>query len=229
MVHCEACGGLVKPDIVFFGEHLPERFFSHKSSDLQQAELLIILGTSLVVHPFASLIDDVHADCPRLLVNREVVGVVPAEMHELGYNSGLWFGDGNRRDAKFIGDCDDGVVELARLLGWQSDFSDVLRERDALAIPLAGAAPAGADDSIEDSASVTTVANVRGTDAGADVEVEQQSEPERQENEELPALRPRHVFAAKPAEEAESESAVAAATFALQRVQLEPTEGGGSA
>lgn len=52
---CTLAGGLVKPDIVFFGENLPERFFE-RLKDLQQADLLIILGTSLVVQPFASLI-----------------------------------------------------------------------------------------------------------------------------------------------------------------------------
>lgn len=29
VAHCDKCGGIVKPDIVFFGENLPERFFSY--------------------------------------------------------------------------------------------------------------------------------------------------------------------------------------------------------
>ena len=66
LVHtCTLAGGLVKPDIVFFGENLPERFFE-RLKDLQQADLLIILGTSLVVQPFASLIGRcrcLHIDC----------------------------------------------------------------------------------------------------------------------------------------------------------------------
>ena len=33
---CEACGGLVKPDIVFFGEGLPKRFFELRKQDLPQ-------------------------------------------------------------------------------------------------------------------------------------------------------------------------------------------------
>ena len=41
------CGGVVKPDIVFFGENLPERFFKCVSSDFKQCDLLIILGTRL--------------------------------------------------------------------------------------------------------------------------------------------------------------------------------------
>jgi len=50
--------GLVKPDIVFFGEMLPARFHRQRAADLPQADLLIVLGTSLVVQPFASLIGE---------------------------------------------------------------------------------------------------------------------------------------------------------------------------
>ena len=51
-----AAEGLVKPDIVFFGESLPPRFFEKMKTDFPQADLLIVMGTSLTVQPFASLI-----------------------------------------------------------------------------------------------------------------------------------------------------------------------------
>ena len=54
--HTEGCRGLVKPDIVFFGESLPERFWRHIPEDFGAADLLLVMGTSLVVQPFASLI-----------------------------------------------------------------------------------------------------------------------------------------------------------------------------
>ena len=55
---CEDCSeGVVKPDIVFFGEMLPDRFHSLIEKDFPQAELLIIMGSSLLVQPFASLVD----------------------------------------------------------------------------------------------------------------------------------------------------------------------------
>ena len=50
--------GLVKPDIVFFGESLPPRFFQKMQTDFPKADLLIVMGTSLTVHPFASLIGE---------------------------------------------------------------------------------------------------------------------------------------------------------------------------
>ena len=49
---CECCGGLVKPDIVFFGEPLPKRFFELAEEDFPQADLLIVMGTSLAVQVF---------------------------------------------------------------------------------------------------------------------------------------------------------------------------------
>jgi NAD-dependent SIR2 family protein deacetylase len=52
--------GLVKPDIVFFGESLPARFFQYMATDFSKADLLIVLGTSLTVQPFASLIGTPH-------------------------------------------------------------------------------------------------------------------------------------------------------------------------
>ena len=109
----EKHGGLVKPDIVFFGEQaalqhcfdtvfrrsrisllpmprpqplsllllpvgsllqLPERFFRLVEEDFPACDLLIVMGTSLRVQPFASLTGRVASNVPRLLINREVVG-----------------------------------------------------------------------------------------------------------------------------------------------------------
>lgn len=54
--YCTSCGGLVKPDIVFFGEKLPARFHRRRACDMTQADLLIVMGTSLVVQPFAGML-----------------------------------------------------------------------------------------------------------------------------------------------------------------------------
>lgn len=45
---CSVCTGIVKPDIVFFGEPLPQRFLLHVA-DFPMADVLLILGTSLQV------------------------------------------------------------------------------------------------------------------------------------------------------------------------------------
>ncbi|KDD76014.1 Sir2 family protein [Helicosporidium sp. ATCC 50920] len=117
------CNGLVKPDIVMFGEDLPKRFFELLKVDFPKADLLIVLGTSLIVHPFASLIDHVKLDVPRVLINREVVGEPDAALRRAGYAKGFDFSSPQRhRDVLMLGDCDDGCRELARLLNWEADL-----------------------------------------------------------------------------------------------------------
>lgn len=52
--YCE-CGGVVRPDIVLYGEALNELTVLNAMSKLQAADALIVLGTSLVVNPAAYL------------------------------------------------------------------------------------------------------------------------------------------------------------------------------
>lgn len=47
---CKVCYGVVKPDIVFFGEDLPQKFHEF-NKDFPEADLLIVMGTSLEVFP----------------------------------------------------------------------------------------------------------------------------------------------------------------------------------
>lgn len=104
--HCPVpeCNGLVKPDIVFFGEQLPEKF--HKNREVPyEADLMIIMGTSLSVQPFASLPSFTTETTPRVLFNLERVG-----------------GIGSRPDdVCVLGDCDSGVRKLADALGWRHE------------------------------------------------------------------------------------------------------------
>mmetsp|Transcript_32583 Transcript_32583/g.103832 ORF Transcript_32583/g.103832 Transcript_32583/m.103832 type:complete len:253 (+) Transcript_32583:889-1647(+) len=111
---CSSCGGLVKPDIVFFGENLPARFFSSTVDDFPSCDLLVVMGTSLKVAPFCELIHRVGAGVPRVLINREKVREMGAVKRHLGMSDGFDFEPETRhRDVFFEGDCDDGVRKLA--------------------------------------------------------------------------------------------------------------------
>jgi len=55
VARCEHCGEAYKPDITFFGEMLPEKAFASAVSLAQKADLLLVLGSSLTVHPAASI------------------------------------------------------------------------------------------------------------------------------------------------------------------------------
>lgn len=66
-----ACGGVFKPDITFFGEMLPEDAWDKSVQAMSQADLVLVLGTSLVVFPAASL-PGYRPDGARLvIVNRD--------------------------------------------------------------------------------------------------------------------------------------------------------------
>ena len=52
--HCP-CGGVIKPDIVFYGESLDSDLLDQAFRDMEEAELLLVLGSSLTVQPAASL------------------------------------------------------------------------------------------------------------------------------------------------------------------------------
>ncbi|KAL2867712.1 SIR2 family NAD-dependent protein deacylase [Aspergillus lucknowensis] len=108
----EGCGGAVKPDIVMFGERLPKEFDDVVENVLPEADMVLVMGTSLKVAPCSTLPRKVGGDVPRVLVNNEVVGD---------------FGT-RERDVCVIGSCDDGVREMARELGWEEELDEVWRE-----------------------------------------------------------------------------------------------------
>uniref|UniRef100_A0A3P9J0N3 NAD-dependent protein deacetylase n=1 Tax=Oryzias latipes TaxID=8090 RepID=A0A3P9J0N3_ORYLA len=108
---CSACGGVVKPDIVFFGEELPPHFLKYLT-DFPLADLLIIMGTSLEVEPFASLAGAVRSSVPRLLINRDPVGPF------------VW---GRRlQDVLQLGEVVGGVQALVEALGWTRELQALM-------------------------------------------------------------------------------------------------------
>lgn len=51
-----SCGGIIKPDVVLYEESLDDQVMAGAVQDIQQADLLIIGGTSLAVYPAAGLV-----------------------------------------------------------------------------------------------------------------------------------------------------------------------------
>lgn len=50
------CGGLIRPDVVWFGEYLPEKEFMESEKAAKKADVFFIVGTSAIVYPAASMI-----------------------------------------------------------------------------------------------------------------------------------------------------------------------------
>jgi NAD-dependent deacetylase len=55
VARCASCGGAVKPDVVLFGELLPEGAMAEAQRLAERAELMLCVGSSLEVHPVAGL------------------------------------------------------------------------------------------------------------------------------------------------------------------------------
>ncbi|WP_280981843.1 MULTISPECIES: NAD-dependent protein deacetylase [unclassified Bradyrhizobium] len=47
---CEACGGVLKPDVVFFGENVPRDVVASARAHLEQADAMLVVGSSLMVY-----------------------------------------------------------------------------------------------------------------------------------------------------------------------------------
>lgn len=59
---CEACGGIIKPDVVLYEEGLDSSTISKAIAAISESQVLIIGGTSLAVYPAAGLIDYFRGD-----------------------------------------------------------------------------------------------------------------------------------------------------------------------
>lgn len=94
-------GGIMKPDITFFGEALPDEF-SRRLVDVDRkvTDLVVVIGTSLKVAPVSELVPFLHPHIPQIYISRE-----PIKHHNF--------------DIDLIGDCDVVVSELCRRAGWE--------------------------------------------------------------------------------------------------------------
>ncbi|KAI9294586.1 SIR2-domain-containing protein [Neoconidiobolus thromboides FSU 785] len=118
---CPKCENYIKPDIVFFGEGLPPKFFVESHEVHMRCDLLIILGTSLSVAPFNNILLNIPDKTPILLINKE-------DSLEYFFGNHGMKNPGNKH-YKYIGDCDEAIELLVKKLGWEDEFSKVNSEK----------------------------------------------------------------------------------------------------
>ena len=71
VVACRRCGGILKPDVVFFGEAVPRQRFSRALDLLETSAALVVLGSSLTVGSgYRFVTAAARADLPIAIVNR---------------------------------------------------------------------------------------------------------------------------------------------------------------
>ncbi|HWM34003.1 MAG TPA: Sir2 family NAD-dependent protein deacetylase [Pseudolysinimonas sp.] len=70
---CSVCGGVLKPEVVFFGEFVPTTKFAEAAALVRRADALLIAGSSLVVNSGIRLLDQaVKRRIPVVVLNRGV-------------------------------------------------------------------------------------------------------------------------------------------------------------
>ena len=109
------CTGVIKPDIVFFGEDLPRRFQLY-SQDLPMCDCCIVMGTSLAVQPFADIVDATTRSTARLLINRQLVGP---------------FLSPRPFDVTMIGDLEDNVKDTLKKLDAIDTIMELMKKENA--------------------------------------------------------------------------------------------------
>ena len=100
--YCPECKGPCKPNVVFYGESLPQRFFE-KLQECKDVDLIIIMGTSLKVQPFASIPYLTNPKADILVINMENVGGY--DFHRLYSNSLIIKGKTDESVIKLLNDC----------------------------------------------------------------------------------------------------------------------------
>jgi NAD-dependent deacetylase len=69
--HCPYCDGVIKPDVVLYGEILPEDALNDASNAIAEADLIIVAGTSLTVYPAANLIPTWSSSAKIVMINKD--------------------------------------------------------------------------------------------------------------------------------------------------------------
>ncbi|MDM0029602.1 SIR2 family NAD-dependent protein deacylase [Variovorax saccharolyticus] len=77
---CNCCGQMVRPGVIWFGENLPEREWMDAMSCVEQADLMLVIGTSGRVQPAALLPEAARRlDCVVWVINPDREAMRPAD------------------------------------------------------------------------------------------------------------------------------------------------------
>ena len=98
--YCQ-CGGLFRPKVLFYEEKMPVKF-TNNAIKVTEADLVIIIGTSLKVAPFDGLLKLIDQNTPIILINKEKI--------EFKQKENVTF---------FIGDAQEIIQQISNFLQWE--------------------------------------------------------------------------------------------------------------
>ncbi|KAI4245479.1 MAG: hypothetical protein L6R40_002540 [Gallowayella cf. fulva] len=106
-----AVAGVMKPDITFFGEDLPQTFHDRLiDHDRDLVDLVLVIGTSLKVAPVSEVSNFLPPGTPQIYISRE-----PCQHVDF--------------DIDMLGECDTVITELCRRAGWDLQH-EMIKEDD---------------------------------------------------------------------------------------------------
>ena len=91
--------GIMKPDIIFFGEDLPDLFHRRAMDDKLVVDLVIVIGTSLKVAPVSDIPNFIPPNVPQIYISRD-------PCRHINF------------DIELLGECDVICAELCKRAGW---------------------------------------------------------------------------------------------------------------
>lgn len=75
---CGSCGGVIRPDVVLFGEMLPDGAMEEAYRIAGECDLMLVVGSSLVVYPAA----DIPAEAKRLGASLAIINLDPTPLDD---------------------------------------------------------------------------------------------------------------------------------------------------
>jgi len=103
---------------------LPEKFWSHQTEDFSCCDLLLVLGTSLVVSPFNTLVGKPKSSVSRCYINKTKPGASSSLLGwALNMTARIDFSKSN--DLVLLGDADETVTRLCEATGWGEELARV--------------------------------------------------------------------------------------------------------
>lgn len=95
----DEAAGVMKPDIIFFGEDLSDAFHSRAIADKMLVDLVVVIGTSLKVAPVSEVPNFIPSEVPQIYISRDPCRHITF-------------------DIQLLGECDVVVAELCKRAGW---------------------------------------------------------------------------------------------------------------
>ncbi|RLN54124.1 hypothetical protein BBJ29_009431 [Phytophthora kernoviae] len=126
------CRGVLKPEITFFGEILADKVSTTITKDRLQADLLLVIGTSLKVAPVMEIPGYLPAHIPQVVINKTALKKKKLKSKQLSAAGKLSRMSSNRTDQdaagdeedfdlSLLGECDDIVRYICDEAGWVLD------------------------------------------------------------------------------------------------------------